>query len=156
MSKYLQSLCSLTVDLLSVFSLWPPVQELSKSRAVLCSLSSALEGTRDRSMPGMLLQGCRAGSCEGILEGIVNISNYKYPKLCCPSPSRIFSYKLLCLAVPFTKPSDLFLGLVFQFSCCCLKLNTSQGHCLTLVCPCSHESKDTPYQPCFYNCVVLA
>lgn len=45
-------------------SLLPRVQELFKSRAVLYSLNSALKGTRDRSMPGRLLQGCRAGSCD--------------------------------------------------------------------------------------------
>lgn len=93
-----------------------------------------------------------------LLEGIVNMWNYKYPKLCCPSPSRNVSYKLLCLAVPFV-PSNLLLTLVFQFSCCCLKLNTNQ----LLPGPLSSSGlsllpwkQGYTYQPCFCNCVPLA
>lgn len=91
-----------------------------------------------------------------LLEGIVNISNYKYPS-CSQFPKRHSSYELLCLAVSFA-PSNLLFGLVFQFSCCCLKLSTSQ----LLPGPLSSSGlsllpwkQGYTYELCFYNCVPL-
>lgn len=91
-----------------------------------------------------------------LLEGILNISNYKYPS-CSLFLKRHSSYKLLCLAVSFAL-SNLLLGLVFQFSCCCLKLSTSQP----LPGPLSSSGlsllpwkQGYTYQLCFYNCVPL-